>query len=80
MGLRRQLAARAAHDTWDRLQQIRCPVLIAAGRFDGIALPETQHRLAGRIAGASLRFFEGGHAFIVQDRSAIPAMIEFLNG
>src|ERR1700683_459527 len=67
VGLRRQLAARAGHDTWgrlrggaghdtwDRLQQIRCPVLIAAGRFDGIALPETQHRLAGRIAGASLR-------------------------
>src|ERR1700733_11729792 len=80
MGLRRQLAARAGHDTWDRLQQIRCPVLIAAGRFDGIALPETQHGLAVRIAGASLRFFEGGHAFIVQDRSAIPAMIEFLNG
>jgi 3-oxoadipate enol-lactonase len=80
MGARRQLEARAGHDTWDRLGQIRCPVMIAGGRYDGIALPETQHRLASRIAGASLRFFEGGHLFMLQDRAPIPAMVEFLNG
>ena len=80
MGARRQLEARALHDTWDRLDQIDCPVLIAAGRYDGIALPETQHRMAGRIPGANLRFFEGGHLFMLQDRAALPAMIEFLNG
>ena len=79
MGARRQLEARAGHDTWDRLEQIRCPVFIAAGRYDGIALPATQHKLASRIAGASLRFFEGGHLFMLQDRTAIPAMVEFLN-
>jgi 3-oxoadipate enol-lactonase len=79
MGVRRQLEARAGHDTWNRLDQIRCPVFIAAGRYDGIALPETQHKLASRIAGASLRFFEGGHLFMLQDRTAIPAMVEFLN-
>ena len=45
-GARRQLEARARHDTWDRLDQIACPVLIAAGRHDGIALPETQRNLA----------------------------------
>ena len=79
MGARRQLEARAGHDTWDRLEQIRCPVFIAAGRYDGIALPETQHKLASRIADATLRFFEGGHLFMLQDRTAIPAMVEFLN-
>ncbi len=79
MGARRQLEARAGHDTWDRLEQIRCQVFIAAGRYDGIALPETQHKLASRITGASLRFFEGGHLFMLQDRTAIPAMVEFLN-
>ena len=31
-GSRRQLEARKDHDTWDRLDQIACPVLIAAGR------------------------------------------------
>jgi 3-oxoadipate enol-lactonase len=80
MGARRQLEARARHDTWDRLDQIDCPVLIAAGRYDGVALPATQERMAGRIKGSELRFFEGGHIFMVQDRAAMPAMIEFLNG
>ena len=79
MGAQRQLEARAGHDTWDRLEQIRCPVFIAAGRYDGIALPDTQHKLASRIAGARLRFFEGGHLFMLQDRAALPAMVEFLN-
>lgn len=80
MGYDRQLRARAHHDTWDRLPGIACPVMIAAGKYDGIALPETQHRMAGRIPGAALRFFEGGHLFMVQDRAAFPAMIEFLKG
>ena len=80
MGARRQLEARAGHDTWDRLGRIACPTLIAAGRFDGVALPATQDRMAGRIPGARLRFFEGGHLFMIQDRAALPAMVEFLNG
>jgi 3-oxoadipate enol-lactonase len=80
MGARRQLEARAKHDTWDRLDQIACPVMIAAGRYDGIALPETQERLASRIPGATLRFFEGGHLFMIQDRAATPAIAEFLKG
>jgi 3-oxoadipate enol-lactonase len=63
---------------WDRLPQIRCPVLIAGGRYDGIALPETQERMAERIPGATLRFFEGGHLFMLQDPAALPAMMDFL--
>jgi 3-oxoadipate enol-lactonase len=78
MGAHRQLMARARHDAWDRLGEIRCPVLIAAGRYDGIALPQTQAAMAARIPGAELRFFEGGHLFMIQDRAAYPAMIEFL--
>lgn len=78
-GAVRQLEARAEHDTWERLPQITVPTLIAGGRYDGIALPETQERLASQIPGAELRFFEGGHLFMIQDRNATPAMIEFLN-
>jgi len=78
MGARRQLEARAGHDTWDRLGRIACPVLIAAGRHDGVALPATQESMAGRIPGARLRFFDGGHLFMIQDRAALPAMAEFL--
>jgi 3-oxoadipate enol-lactonase len=80
MGYHRQLAARAGLDTYDRLFRIDCPVMIAAGRFDGIALPATQERMAARIRGAKLQFFEGGHLFMIQDRSALPAMIAFLKG
>lgn len=77
-GGRRQLEARAHHDVWDRLPDIRVPVLMAAGRYDGIARPEAQLNLALRIPGSALRFFDGGHMFMIQDRAAVPAMIEFL--
>jgi len=78
MGARRQLEARRHHDVWERLPQIEAPTLIAAGRYDGMALPETQERLARQIPGAELIFFEGGHLFMMQDPKAIPAMIDFL--
>ena len=79
-GAHRQLEARAGHNAWERLPQIACPVMIASGRYDGIALPETQERMAARIPGAELRFFEGGHLFMIQDRTAVPAMRDFLLG
>lgn len=77
-GALRQLEARRDHDTWDRLPDIECPVLIAAGRYDGIALPGTQEKMAARIPGAKLQFFEGGHLFMVQDRTAVRAITDFL--
>jgi 3-oxoadipate enol-lactonase len=80
MGAHRQLEARARHDTWDRLPEIACPVMIAAGRYDGIALPATQEKMAARIPGAVLQWFDGGHLFMLQDRTAIPAMTAFLTG
>lgn len=78
MGARRQLEARAAHDAWDRLGAIRCPVLIAGGKFDGIAKPDVQARMAQRIPRAQLRMFDGGHLFLLQDRAAFPSIVEFL--
>jgi 3-oxoadipate enol-lactonase len=80
MGARRQLEARAKHNTYARLPEIRCPVLIAGGKYDGIAPPDRQQVLASRIPGAKLAMFEGGHLFMIQDRSAFPAIIEFLKG
>jgi len=79
-GAHRQLEARAHHDTWDRLARIACPTLICAGKYDGIATPDTQEKMAARIPGATLRFFEGGHLFMLQDRDAFPAMVAFLKG
>ena len=54
--------------------------MIAAGRYDGIALPATQEKMAARVPGAKLQFFEGGHLFMIQDRTATPAMAAFLAG
>ena len=34
--------------------------------------------LASRIPGAQLKFFEGGHLFMLEDTSAYPHMTEFL--
>jgi 3-oxoadipate enol-lactonase len=79
VGARRQLEARAGHDTWERLTQIACPVLVAGGRYDGQAPPDRQRALAGRIPGAELRLFEGGHRFMQQDPAALPAMMAFLS-
>ncbi len=79
-GAARQIAARATHDTWERLPQIACPTLVMGGHHDGIARPEVVTALAGRIAGAELRFFEGGHLFMLEDKSAYDAMAAFLTG
>jgi 3-oxoadipate enol-lactonase len=77
-GLTNQLAARAQHDTTDRLGRIACPTLVCGGRFDGIAPPANSAQLADRIPGAQLALFDGGHGFFLQDRTAWPAIVAFL--
>lgn len=77
-GLRRQLAARAGHDVVDELGSITRPTLVCAGRYDDIAPLANSELLADRMANATLEVFEGGHIFMVQDRSAFPTIIDFL--
>lgn len=77
-GAARQLAARAEHDTWERLSSIHIPVLLAGGRYDGIAPMANMEALGSVIDGAELRFYEGGHLFLVQDKSAYPEIIQWL--
>jgi 3-oxoadipate enol-lactonase len=78
-GAELQLEARSHHDTADRLGRITCPTLVCAGRYDGTAPPANSEFLAAEIPGAELAYFEGGHVFMLQDRSAFPAMIDFLS-
>ena len=77
-GLASQLAARAEHDTAARLGRITCPTLVCGGRFDGIAPPANSEFLAEAIPGVALAMFDGGHAFLVQDRGAVKAVVAFL--
>lgn len=79
-GSRRQLEARRDHDTFDRLPRLKMPVGLFAGKYDGVARPEAQEAMRRRIPGATLRFFEGGHLFMMQDPAAYPAIAEFLAG
>ena len=80
MGARRQIEARKDHDTYDRLPSLHMPVLIAAGRYDGIAQVNNQQAMLGQIASAQLELFEGGHLFFVQDPRAYECMSAFLKG
>ena len=77
-GERGQLEARRHHDVLDRLGAISCPTLVACGRYDGIAPPANSQAIVARIPGAELRAYEGGHTFFLQDRAAMPEILDFL--
>jgi len=73
-----QLAARADHDVLAQLGQISHPTLICGGLYDGMATPDNQTIMADAIPHAELAWFEGGHLFMIQDKTAWPSIIEFL--
>lgn len=77
-GARLQLEARAGHDVFDRLGRITSPTLVASGRFDRIAPPANGAAIAAQIPGAVARIYDGGHAFFLQDPTAMPDAIDFL--
>lgn len=80
IGEARQLAARAGHDVSHQLHHIEAETLVCAGEYDDLApLPNSQ-ALANGIKNATLEVFQGGHFFWLQDRSAMKAIIEFLDG
>jgi pimeloyl-ACP methyl ester carboxylesterase len=79
-GERLQLEARSHHHVYARLARITCPTFVGAGRYDGIAPPANSEAIAGQIAGAELRLYEGGHGYLFQDPRGFPDVIEFLLG
>lgn len=77
VGRRKQLAARAGHDCWARLDRIACPVWLAGGLYDGIARPEIMRGMADRLPDARLDLYEGGHLFMLQDGKVFPDLMAF---
>lgn len=73
-----QLIARSQLDVWDRLGNITCPTLVAFGEFDALAPPTNSRAIASRIVGSELSGYQGGHAFVWQDRQAWPDIVAFL--
>lgn len=78
VGAALQLQARADHDTWERLAHLDMPVLLCAGRFDGIAPLANMQAMADRIPAAELRVYDGGHLFLLQDRQAYADIVAWL--
>lgn len=78
-GQRLQLEARSYHDTASRLKSVATPTYICAGKYDGIAPPANQHAMLATLPNATLDFFEGGHLFLMQDRSAFESIIKYLS-
>lgn len=80
IGERRQLAARATFDVSHLLHHIDVPTLVCAGEFDDLAPLKNSQAIANGIRNSQLQFFQGGHLFLLQDKSAMKAIIEFLDG
>jgi len=80
IGARRQLEARARHDTYARLPNLRMPVYICGGLYDGIAKPGNLKSMQKQIPGSRLELFEGGHLFYIQDPRAFERIEAFLKG
>lgn len=77
-GEKLQLMARSSHDVWDRLPMISCPTFVGSGLYDGIASGANGRAIASRILGSTFQEFVGGHMFIIQDRSALTKLIDFI--
>lgn len=78
MGARRQLEAREEHDALDWLNQIRVPVGLFGGRYDGLGTEAGQRIMAENINGSVMHLFEGAHGFLNEDPAALPAIVDFL--
>jgi 3-oxoadipate enol-lactonase len=77
-GFRRQLEARKQHDTYARLPNLRMPVYICGGRYDGIAPADNLQAVKQQIPDARLELFEGGHGFLDEDPRAFERITAFL--
>ncbi len=75
-----QLEARAGHDVSTRLHHIEASTLICAGEYDDQAPLANSMALLEGIADSRLKVFQGGHLFLLQDRTSMPAIIDFLQG
>jgi len=78
MGARRQLAARALHNTYDRLDQIACPTLVMAGTHDGQAPMAVQKAMAQAISDCQFEVVEGSHGMLWESEVVFNRLIQFM--
>lgn len=78
VGAAKQLEARRRHDTYSRLPELQMPVLLAGGERDGIAPVTNMQAIHEQIGNSELKLFAGGHMFLIQDKTAYPYLIDWL--
>lgn len=76
-GARAQMEARRHHDVFERLPRAGMPTLVCAGRYDGIAPVSNSAAIVDQMPDATLEVFDGGHMFLLQDRRANQAIVDF---
>jgi 3-oxoadipate enol-lactonase len=74
-----QAAAVAAHDAYERLNQMAAPTLVVHGEQDVFVPPANALVLAERIPGAQLRLWpDAGHMYTIDEPRADPEIARFL--
>ena len=74
-----QVAAAAAHATFNRLAGIAAPTLVVHGAQDRIQSPENARMLANSIGGAELKLWpEAGHVYVTDEPEADRDIARFL--
>jgi pimeloyl-ACP methyl ester carboxylesterase len=78
----KQVLASAQHDAYERLAEIRCPVMILHGDCDVTIPPGNARLMAERIRHAELHILEGlGHGYNLEGQSIADALvIDFVRG
>ncbi len=77
-GARRQLKARMGHDVYERLPNLKMPVFVCGGRYDGIVPVSNLEAIYKQLPCSYLELFNGGHRFFLQDPRAFERISEFL--
>jgi pimeloyl-ACP methyl ester carboxylesterase len=73
----RRMQAATAHDTYDRLPQIKCPTLVITGKDDALIPWENSRLISQRIPGARLVLLEpAGHCFWLEQPDQTLAALE----
>jgi 3-oxoadipate enol-lactonase len=77
-GIFKQLMARKSHNTFDRLKEIKKPVFLAGGQFDGLCPLKNMETLQKNIIDSELKFYQGGHIFLAEDPDAFKDISHWL--
>jgi len=77
-GAAKLLRGRRRHDVFDRLARLSMPVLLCAGKRDGIAPLANMEAIHQQIPQSEIEYFDGGHMFMAQDKEAYPFMAQWL--